>query len=75
MQKMRLMALSEDYRKRVLGRKAKGGNQARLPYRLITSFSTAVEQVGALDIVPCSTIRISKAQHIEVCVRTRRRTQ
>jgi hypothetical protein len=70
-----LMALSEDYRKRVMERKAKGENQARLAYKLITSFSTAVEQVGALDIVPCSPIRISKAEHIEVCVRTRKRTQ
>ena len=36
-------------------------------YKLITPFRTAVEQVGALDNVPCSNIRISKAEHIEVC--------
>jgi hypothetical protein len=36
-------------------------------YKLITPFRTPVEQVGALDNVPCSTIRISKAEHIEVC--------
>jgi hypothetical protein len=44
-----IMALSEDYHKRVLGRKAKGENQAGLAYNLITTFSTAVEQLGALD--------------------------
>ncbi len=58
------MALSEDYHKRVLGRKAKGENQAGLAYKMITSFSTAVEQVGALDIVPCSTICISKSERV-----------
>jgi len=36
-------------------------------YKLITPFRIAVEQVGALDNVPCSTIRISKAGNIEVC--------
>jgi hypothetical protein len=59
-----LMALSEDYHKQVMGRKAKGENQAGLAYKLITSFSTAVEQVGALDIVPCSTICISKSERV-----------
>lgn len=59
--KYALMALSEDYRKRVLERKAKGENQAGLAYKLIASFSTGVEHVGALDIVPCYTICISKS--------------
>ena len=36
-------------------------------YKLMTPFRTAVGQVDALDIVLCSTMRISKAEHIEVC--------